>query len=224
MQEKMIAGTNSAPSSPTELLGELHPLLEQLGSPEDLTLTGTMPAAGFRQITDVPALRQFLDTYRAQILVPVELPAIVAAYGHASRGELRELLALDARLAQEPALRPFAAASFRVGQRQLSKLRPMRDQRLVRRYLEAIAAGQARGWHTLVYGVSLAMFSLPLRQGLQHYTEQTLRGFIQSSARPLRLAEKACDDLMTGHAAQTPRDIEGALAVNGGWIAETSSR
>jgi urease accessory protein UreF len=102
-------------------------------------------------------------------------------------------------------------ASCRVGQRQLSKLRPMRDQRLVQRYLAAIEDGRARGWHTLVYGVSLAMFSLPLRQGLQHYAEQTARGFIDSSARSLRLAEADCDALLAEHAEHLPGSISSVL-------------
>lgn len=208
----MTVETKVAPGSPAELLGDAHPLLEQLGGAEDLAVTGTLAdAMELRRVSDVPSLRGFLDAYRAQVLVPVELPAIVAAYGHAARGELQELLALDARLARDTAIRKFALASCRVGQRQLSRLRPMRDQRLVQRYLAAIAEGRARGWHTLVYGVSLAMFSLPLRQGLQNYIEETTRGFIDSSAKSLRLAETDCGLLLLEQSAHLPSAIEFAL-------------
>ncbi len=208
----MTAGTKSAPSSPAELLGDAHPLLEQLGSPEELAMTSSVTSAiQFRRVSDLPSLCRFLDDYRANVLLPMELPAIVSAYGHATRGELRELLALDSRLANDPALRQFAVSSCRVGQRQLSKLRPMRDQRLVGRYLAAIEGGQARGWHTLVYGVSLAMFSLPLRQGLQNYIEQTTRGFVESSAKSLRLAEADCDALLLEQANHISGGIEVAL-------------
>ena len=170
----MIAGIKTVPSSPAELLGDPHPLLDQLGSPQDLPVTSTVAGlVEFQHVSNLPSLRSFLDGYRAQILVPVELPAIVAAYNHAARGEVKELIDIDLQLAQVAASRKFASASCRVGQRQLSRLRPMRDQRLVQRYLAAIENGKARGWHTLIYGVSLAMFSLPLRQGLQHYIEQT---------------------------------------------------
>jgi urease accessory protein UreF len=187
-------------------------LLEQLGAADDMAVPAPiMDAMQFRRVSDLPSLRQFLNTYRETILVPVELPAIVAAYQHAARGELKELIALDERLAAERASREFAVASCRVGQRQLSKLRPMRDQRLVQRYLAAIEAGQARGWHTVVYGVSLAMFSLPLRQGLQHYGEQTLSGFVQSAARSLRLTEGDCNTLLTTEAGELPRAISSAL-------------
>jgi urease accessory protein UreF len=198
------------------LLGDAHPLLEQLGSPEDLAVTSTVADwMELRRVSDLPSLRIFLDAYRVQVLVPVELPAIVTAYGHAARGEVKELVALDQRLAQDSAIGRFALASCRVGQRQLSKLRPMRDQRLVQRYLAAIEAGQARGWHTLVYGVSLAMFSLPLRQGLQNYIEQTARGFIYSSAKSLRLAESDCASLLAEQQIHLLPLIETVLEAGG---------
>jgi urease accessory protein UreF len=212
VQRQMIAGTKTVPVSPAELVGDAHPLLEQLGSAEDLAMTGSVTAAiQFRRVSDLPSLRHFLDEYREQVLVPVELPVIISAFGLAARGELRELLALDERLARDSVIRPFALSSCRVGQRQLSKLRPMRDQRLVQRYLAAIEAGTARGWHTLVYGVSLAMFSLPLRQGLQNYIEQTTRGFIGSAAKSLQLTESDCDALHMEQATHIPCGIELAL-------------
>jgi urease accessory protein UreF len=213
----MIAGTNIAPGSPAELLGDPHPLLEQLGVANDLAIA--TPAAhdviDLGRVADLPSLRRFLDTYRTEILVPMELPAIVAAYQHAARGEVKELIALDNRLAGERSVRQFAAASCRVGQRQLSRLRPMRDQRVVQRYLAAIEEGRASGWHTLVYGVSLAMFSVPVRQGLQNYAEQTLRGFVQSAAGPLRLRESDCDSLIAAQSSEVPHAILSALSSAG---------
>lgn len=208
----MIAETNTAPSSPAELLGDLHPLLEQVGTPEEMAMTAEVAhAIQFRDISNLPSLRRFLDAYRDDVLVPIELPAIVAAYQYAARGEVKELIALDGKLAADRTLQPFAIASCRVGQRQLSKLRPMRDQRLVQRYLVAIDEGQARGWHTIVYGVSLAIFSLPLRQGLQHYGEQTLLGFVHRAARSLRLSEVDCSALLAAQCGELPRAIGGAL-------------
>lgn len=208
----MMVETKSAPSSPAELLGDAHPLLDQLGTPDELAVTSTLAGAmEFSRVRDLPTLRAFLDGYRSQVLLPVELPAIVSAYQHAARGKARELVALDQSLAKEAAIRDFALASCRVGQRQLSKLRPMRDQRVVQRYLAAIEAGDARGWHTLVYGVSLAMFSMPLRQGLQNYLEQTTRGFIGRAARSLRLTETGCDELAAQHFAAAPQAVAQAL-------------
>jgi urease accessory protein UreF len=157
-------------------------------------------------------LRTFLTTYRTQILVPLEMPVIVAAHGHAIRNEARELIAVDERLAQEKVIRDFAMASCRVGQRQLSKLRALRDERIVQKYLLAIERGEARGWHTLVYGLSLAVYSLPVRQGLQHYAEHTMRGFVESAAKPLRLSQAAVEETLGEQTAHVPRGIELALA------------
>lgn len=208
----MIVETKTAPSSPAELLGDPHPLLEQLGTPEDLAVSSSVAqAVEFRRVFDLPSLQNFLSSYRTEILVPIEFPAIVHAYQCATRGEAQELIALDQRMASELVVRPFALASCRVGQRQLSKLRPMRDQRVVQRYLAAIAEGRARGWHTLVYGVSLAMFSLPLRQGLQNYAEQTTCGFIASAARSLGLRETDCAALLAAEATTVPTAIASVL-------------
>lgn len=208
----MISERKLKLSSPAELLGDPHPLLERLGAPEEIAVAGAVTSAiEFGRVIDLPSLRNFLTAYRAEILQPIEMPAIVRAYEHAVRGEAEELTALDRKLAGERAIRPFAIASCRVGQRQLGKLRPMRDQRLVQRYLAAIEDGRARGWHTLVYGVSLAIFSLPLRQGLQNYGEQAIRGFVESAARSLRLREVDCRALIDAHSSEIPPAIASAL-------------
>jgi len=100
---------------------------------------------------------------------------------------------------------------LRVGQAQLQKLRPLRDQRIVRRYLDAVTAGQARGWHTIVYGLTLAMYSLPLRQGLLGYAFQTTRGFIYSAARDLQLSEKECRALLEELSETLPAAVEAQI-------------
>ena len=209
----MNVGKTIATPAPAELIGDAHPLLEQLGVTDAVALASDAAGAfQFRSVRDVASLRSFLDVYRTQILVPLEMPTIVAAHGHAARGEVRELVALDARLASEKALGEFAMASCRVGQRQLSKLRALRDERVVQRYLLAIGNGAARGWHTLVYGVALAVYSMPVRQGLQHYAEHTMRGFIESAARPLRLSESAIVEILSAQSAYVPRAIELTVA------------
>ena len=196
-----------------ELLGDLHPLIEQLGLLDGLvTLAGAASSLHLRQITTVADLRMFLQNYHAQILRPLELPAIQRAYGHASRNELRELIAFDKQLAGEPILQNFASASRRVGQSQLQRLRPLRDQRLVQRYLTAVEQGEAHGWHTLVYGLTLAVYSLPLRQGLFGYAQQTTRGFIHSAARSLKLSETASLELLNELSANFSAAVEPLLA------------
>jgi len=192
----MVKQTRLALSEAAEWLADWHPLAEQLGSADGLAALGSVSTLlRLRPVHDLRSLRRFLVSYLAQVLVPLELPSIQAAFGHAQRNELRELIGLDQQLAHKPVLRSFADASQRVGQGQLQKLRPLRDQRLVQRYLAAVDAGLAHGWHTLVYGLTLEIYSLPLRQGLLGYAHQTTRGFIYSAARMLRLSERQCRDL-----------------------------
>lgn len=181
---------------PAEWLGDAHPLVAQLGTADGLaSLHALAESLTARPVTSLAALREFLLAYHERILRPHELPAIEAAYQHISRNEVRELIAFDQQLASEPALKDFAAASQRIGRGQLQKLRPLRDERVVQRYLAAVESDQAHGWHTLVYGMTLVLYSLPLRQGLLGYAHQTTRGFIQAAARGLQLKESDCRQL-----------------------------
>jgi len=200
-------------NDPAEWLGDWHPLAEQLGSADGLVALGSVSSLlRVRPVQNVSSLRELLRDYHGKILFPFELPAIESAHGHATRNELRELVALDCRLAAEPILQQFAQASRRVGQYQLQKLRPLRDQRLVQRYLTAVENSQAHGWHTLVFGVTLAIYSLPLRQGLLGYAHQTTRGFIYSAARTLRLSERSCRKLFDELCSGLPEAVETLLS------------
>jgi urease accessory protein UreF len=208
----MVRQTQLALGDAAEWLGDWHPLAEQLGSADGLMSLGTVSGLlRLRPVRNASSLRTFLQNYQRQILFPFELPAIESAHGHAARNETRELVALDRRLGGERALQQFAEASRRVGQYQLQKLRPLRDHRLVQRYLVAVESGQAHGWHTLVYGVTLAIYSLPLRQGLLGYAHQATRGFIYSAARPLRLSERQCRRLFDQVCEDLPEAVEDLL-------------
>jgi urease accessory protein UreF len=192
-----------------DFFGDAGLLAAQIGSSEGLVELGGGASQTFQRVTDLPSLRRFLRGYHAQILNPLELPAICAAHGHAGHFEVRELIELDRRLAREPLLQAFATASQRVGKAQLKRLR---DQRLVQRYLRAVQAGEAHGWHTVVYGLILSLYSLPLRQGLLSYAQQTTRGFIYSAARGLALAESECLGLFDELFADFPAAINAAVA------------
>lgn len=199
-------------SDAAEWLGDLHPLAAQLGSTDGLVSLGSVSALlRLGPVNNVASLRRFLKYYHARILFPVELPAIESAHGHALCNQTRELIELDQQLSDEALLREFAAASKRVGQSQLQKLRPLRDHRLVQRYLQAVEGGSAHGWHTLVYGVTLAIYSLPLRQGLLGYAQQTTRSFIFSAVRQLGFSEKTGRKLFDELTSPLPQAIETLL-------------
>jgi urease accessory protein UreF len=195
-----------------EWLGDWHRLVGQLGSADGLAALSEVSAClQISPVHDLPSLRRFLLDYREQILVPIELPAIQRAFGHTCRRELRELVGVDRQLSAEPVLKPFAEASRRVGQGELRKLRPLRDERIVRRYLEAVDQGEANAWNTVVYGLMLALYSLPLRQGLLGYGFQTTRGFIHAAARSLKLSERNCHLLLREVCAGLPQPVESLI-------------
>ncbi len=196
----------NVPVAADELFGDVRLLLEQLGSP-DLA----PGVAGGLTVNSTADLRHFLQHYDERILRALELPAIHRAFNHASRGEVRELVDFDQHLAEEPLLANLRSASRRVGQIQLRRLRPLRDNRTVQRYLAAVDSGSAQGWHTLVYGLTLAVYSLPLRQGLIHYAEQTTRGFIQSASRELAISKTDAQALYDQTMAGLPQTVEALL-------------
>lgn len=203
---------HSGSSAGTELLGEVHPLLQQLGCCDGLvTVADVWEFAAGQQVSDGESLRRFLDGYQEEILIPYELPAICRGAGHAQRNQFRELLALDAEIASWEVPSQFTSASKRVGQGNLQRLRPLRDQRVVKRYLQAVDRKQAHGWHTIVYGMTLAIYSLPVRQGLIGYARQTLDGFVRAMARPLRLTAQDCRQLLEELSSAVPPRVESVI-------------
>ena len=178
------------------LLGDVRALLAQLGSGEaqvEVSADGLPP--------NFAAVRKFLRAYKANVLIAHEWPAIYRAYNHVHAGECQELIALDEALAREARLAPFAEASRRIGQFQLKRLGPLRGERVLVKYQAAVDEGRAHGWHTLVYGLTLAIYSLPARQGLIHYAQQILRGYVESAAQSFSVSEEqsqtALDELLT---------------------------
>jgi urease accessory protein UreF len=209
----MIGQRQLALPDASEWLGEWHPLADQLGTAAGLLeLSSVSRRLALSPVHDLASLRSFLLGYRAELLLKRELPAIETAHGHAQRHEVRELVALDQQMAGEATLAVLANASQRVGRTQLQKLRPLRDQRVVQRYLLAVEEGNAHAWHTLVYGLTLALYSLPLRQGLLGYARQMLRGFIYAAARMLKLSEHQCRELFDELCSGLPEAIEELLA------------
>lgn len=199
-------------TDPAEWLGQWHPLAAQLGSADGLVaLAGLTAALNLPPVADFETLRQFIQGYHDRVLRPIELPAILRAHNHAAAFELRELIAFDQELAKCAELQPLAEASRRAGRFHLEQLRPLRDDRFVRRYLAAMDEGQANAWHTLVYGLTLSVYSLPLRQGLVNYAAQTTRGFIQLGVTGLNYSEadcralfdEVCGEVSTGIQADT---------------------
>jgi urease accessory protein UreF len=215
----MWAQRQTLATDPAEWLGQWHPLAAQLGSADGLVALASLTAAlNLPPVADFETLRHFVRSYHERVLQPIELPAVLRGFNHTARFELRELVAYDLELAARPELQPLADASRRVGRFHLETLRPLHDDRFVRRYLTAVDEGRANAWHTLVYGLTLSVYSLPLRQGMISYAAQTTRGFIQLGVAGLGCSESDCRALfdefigevsdVAGKMAQTAMPIE----------------
>ena len=213
----LTAQSEFTPEEVRELRGGWVPLLARVGQPAGLASGGEPAAAWPRaRVDSVPALRLFLRAYVTEILLPLELPAIARAFAQAQRNELRELLATTLALGGEARLREFAAASQRVGRAQLQRLRPLTDQRFARRFREAVEQGRALPWHTVVFGVTLAIYSLPLRPGLLHYARQMLGGFLAAAPPLPPLDASAAEEMLAELCGDLSAGVEAVLAANGG--------
>ncbi len=212
--------TNARPQQPASRadrpVGEAFALLQQLGATESPEVARAVAARlSLPQIDRLPALRTFLETYDQHLLRAVEFPIILRAYGHATRGEARELIELDQQIKGISHLAIFASASQHIGRQQLERLRPLRDHRLVQRYLAALDAHQAHGWHPLVYGMTVAIYSLPPRQALLHYGEETLTGLAVAAAKARHFSDAACREILEPLFAGLPAAIEQVLLPQG---------
>jgi hypothetical protein len=203
---ELSPGENAASASAVRA-GETRALGVRLGRPE-LDVTGL--AEGVPPPRTAAELEAFVRR-EEQALVTQAWPLIAAAHRHAAAGEARELVALARDWNRHAAAQPFAEASFRVGLRQLNRLRPLADHRVVRRLLAAAEAGEVRPWHPLVYGLTLAVFHLPLRPGLAHFAEQTLGGFIAAAPAGPQLAAAEKERLHADMARRLPGHLAGFL-------------
>lgn len=188
-------------------------LEEQLGSPEEATArSSAVFGSSLVGIKTSAELREFVANFQAQTLASVELPAILRSYNHARRGEAREIIEMDRGLKNLMIDEALASASVRVGRNQLRRMRALRHERVVTKYWEAVRNGEANAWHTVVFGIVLAVYSIPIRQGLNHYTQQTVRGFLEAGAASLRLRQGEIDEMETALLSGSPALVERAVS------------
>ncbi|HEY6226511.1 MAG TPA: urease accessory UreF family protein [Verrucomicrobiae bacterium] len=196
---------------------DFRALEEQLGSPDEATAINSAAfAASLINIRTPDQFRQFLTNFQAKTLATDELPTILRAYNHARQNQVREIIALDRSLKDSFPNEALANASERVGRNQLRRMRALKTERVVTRYWDAVHKKEAHGWHTVVFGVVLAVYSIPLRQGLNHYGQQTIRGFLEAGAASLRLRAAEVNELESTLLDGLPQLVEGALASENG--------
>lgn len=207
------------------LSGDARVLMDALvGSGDAPELPVLAAGAGWGQVRDAVTLKEFLVGYCECELPDFELAVIIRAWELASRSAWRELLELDVEVGGQMRARVDAgvpglvAASRRVGRSQLRRLLPLKDSRLVQRYGEAVESGRAAGWHTVVYGLFLGVFSIPLRSGMQHYGVQAVRGFLAGGASRLGISAVELAAIDQSVVELIPRSIERVLAEGGGAV------
>lgn len=136
------------------------------------TIANPLPTGAMHPYT---ALLETLSCVDDRMLVEtVELPAIVVAWRHAIANESRELVALDNAIYNNPEYTVESTASAELGAEYLKNLLSLRDERVLKRHAIAVENGVAPGSHLVVFGLMLAAFSVPPRQGLLDYFQARL--------------------------------------------------
>jgi len=190
-------------------LGDWHPLVRQIAPGEGVARPqsgGSLPLAS--TLVSPAAVHAFLLDYKLTVLLPHELPVVRQACEHTLRNEVNELLALDRALACKPWFKPFEQDSRLAGRLHLERLKPLRDQRGVRRYLSAVEQNQGNGWHLVVAGVALGLYSLPLRQGMMDYALHTFWNAVGQTAGQLGMTSAEAAQMVNELSADLPARIQ----------------
>lgn len=189
-------------------LGDWHPLVRQIAPAE--SVARPHPAGSPRAVQAVvsaASLHAFLLNYKLTVLLPCELPAVKQACEYTLRNEMNELLTLDRALSAERWLKPYQQDSRDAGRLHLERLKPLRDQRGIRRYLAAVEKEEANGWHLLVAGAALGLYALPLRQGLLDYALHTFWNGVGQAAGPLGMTTSEATELVNDLSKDLPQQI-----------------
>ena len=191
-----------------------HPYEAQLDALEDVLGADLVAGAlGMGPLTSADELAVALELYRTTLLEPIELPTLTKAQRLASRGRTKELVALDQNfLGNHPEWLPLSAGSTRFGRDTLARLHPLRDERVVQRMLKAVQAGKIPGHHLIVFGLTMAVYSIPARQGLADYAQFALNALITTKAGKLRLTQDDRDTLFSHSQSRLPEAIDRMVA------------
>jgi urease accessory protein UreF len=212
------------PAPAAEMLNELHRLPAPCWASVSFEWQDAAEFIQRKEARDSRGLELFLDRYFSEVLSQLELPAVQEAFFHSGGCQIRELIALDLRLGAAFKARDLFGASCLPGRKQLKKLRGLRDQRVVQRYLRAVEADQANGLHTVVFGMVLALFSIPLRQGLLYYGGQAVNRLVDSACGSLSLPAKASQSFRLKMLEKLPAEVERVCACEGNGSCFTGQR
>ena len=66
-------------------------------------------------------------------------------------------------------------------------------------------------WHLIVYGIALAAFNLPLRQGLIHYAERTIARWAGAAIEPSRITASDQERILNVVLGKLPASLSRAM-------------
>ncbi len=127
------------------------------------------------------------EAWRESLFAPVLLPALRAALGHARRGEVRELTALDRRLTTQLG-ENAREGSTRAGRRLALLGTALRGDRLLPRLAENVRTEAAPGHLAIIFAARCGAFSLPDRTAVGAYLFQEM-----CAGAPAALVPEVCD-------------------------------
>lgn len=123
------------------------------------------------------------NAWRDAVFSPVLLPALRATLGHARRGEVREISALDKRISDELG-EISREGSLRAGNRLAAHGCDLRGDRLLPRLGEWVRDGVTPGHLAVIFAARCAAFSLPDRIAIGAYLFQEMCAGAPAAAVP----------------------------------------
>ena len=186
-----------------------HPYEAQLDALEAVVCSDTISQIlGFAPSHSVEDLERLLECYRKTLLEPIELQTIKRACTLTTRGHADELIKQDqAFTGTHPEWLLLMPASTRIGRDYLNRLKPLQDERVVQRFIEAVKYDRTPGHHLTVFGLTMAVFSIAQRQGLAEYAQFALQAVVSTAAGKLKINQKERDYLLSKSEAQLPKSI-----------------
>ncbi|MBX0322171.1 urease accessory protein UreF [Halomicroarcula sp. F13] len=157
------------------------------------------------RVTDATDLEALLETYLRRQVGPAELVALRRAHAAAREGDIDAICAADRRLAAVTLAAEFRESAQQSGDRLLSLQRDLREDDLLERYADAVAAGDASGNYAVVLGVAAGLAGIGARRACLLCCHGFVTGLLGAAQRLLSLghtdAQRILDDLRSVMAA-----------------------
>ena len=191
-----------------------HPYEAQLDALESIFCVDILTqAVGASTPNSTLELRLLIEGYLTKVLETIELPAIVRAHHEATHGRGLELIELDQLFAgRHPEWLLLTPASTRIGHDYLNRLRPLKDERIVQKLIEAVHLGHTPGYHLTVFGLTMAVFSIAPRKGLADYAQAALEAVVATASGRFNLTQLDRKALLAPSRATLPKAISRMVA------------